>query len=353
MKKRIAMLLAVVMMAGTLAACGSQGQGSDQGSENSSVKEAGSDNSSDKEEITLAWADASNDATMQSIHTAIEDVLVPMYEEKYGVKINTVFADSQGDVGQQITDVENFVAQGADVISCRPVDTDGSAAAFDYATSAGVPIISTWWEVNTDNKAGTLIVVDNEYIGQLMAEWLINYAEENDTTLKVGVLAGKANAPDTNVRAIAFEEAIIEKYGDLSTGKVQEIVMDYGEQDTNTSLTIMEDWMQVYDDMNCVFATNDDSAYGAIQVLKQMQKIDDFVVIGVNGNTYLNLVGEGELDMTVIIDATAAVSAEMDAMCQIALGGEFPDTGDLLSEFITVCDSTNFEECWEKYGTDE
>ncbi len=191
-KKVMAILLTATMTIG-LAACGSSSSGdtTDDTADTSVTAEtetetAESEDSSDKTEITLAFADASNDETMQAVHTAIEEVWVPYYEEEYGITINTLFADSGGDVGQQISDVENFVAQQVDAISIRPVDTDGIATAFNTAADAGIPALSTWWEANTENSIGTLIVVDNTYIGQLMGQWLIDYAEENDVTLKVG-----------------------------------------------------------------------------------------------------------------------------------------------------------------------
>ena len=349
MKKKVFATLLAISMIGTLAACGNTNNDAAK-TDGGSAKTESSSSGEEKKEITLAWADASNDETMQAVHAAIENVLVPKYEEDYGIKINTLFADSGGDVGQQISDVENFVAQNVDAISIRPVDLDGSVPAYTYATEAGIPVLSTWWKANTEDMVGTLVVVDNTYIGEQMGEWLINYAEENDTTLKVGVLMGTQTNAESNKRSEAFEAKIKEEYGDTTSGKVQIVVSDYGNQDTETSMSLVEDWMQSYPDLNCIFGTNDDSAYGAIQVIKGLGKMDDFTVIGVNGNTYLSLVGDGELDMTVIIDSAAAVNKEMEVLVKAALGEELPDLDAAKADYLKICDSTNFDECWEQYG---
>ncbi len=152
------------------------------------------------------------------------------------------------------------------------------------------------------------------------------------------------------MRSEAFMELVEETYGDLTSGKVQVLVSDYGGLDTDTSMQLMEDWSQTYTDMNCVFASNDDSAYGAIQVIKSLGKMDDFTVVGCNGNTYLSLVGDGEIDMTVIIDSAAAVGTEMDVLIRAALGMDLPDLNAAKDDYLKVCDSSNFDELWEEYG---
>ncbi len=214
--------------------------------------------------------------------------------------------------------------------------------------------MAAWWEINTDAVIGTLIVVDNTYCGQLMGNWLIDYAETNDVQLNVGVLYGKQAVPESNKRAIAFTELLEEKYGDTTSGQVRIVCWDYGEQSTDTAMTLIEDWMQQYgDELNCIFACMDDMAYGAIQVFNSLGVRDDFVVIGCNGNTYLYLVGEeGGLDMTVLLDNLASIGTELDCLICAALGldDQMPDLDQPNTDCMIVADESNFEEIWAEYG---
>src|SRR5688572_7091083 len=49
--------------------------------------------------------------------------------------------DAQNDVGRQLSQIQNFIAQGVDAIIVNPVDTDATPAMTRLAAEAGIPII--------------------------------------------------------------------------------------------------------------------------------------------------------------------------------------------------------------------
>ncbi len=358
MKKLIALLLALVLVFSFAACASSNGDDKDAEDKKDATDDVIDDKSNTDGEptpVTIGFSLSSNDETMQQFKSDIENKWKAQKEEQYNVTLEILWADASGDVAQQISDVENFVAQGADVISIRMCDMDGSAPAAEYAASQGVPVLAAWWDINTDATIGTLKVVDNTYCGELMANWLIDYAEKNNVDLKVGVLYGKQAVPESNKRAIRFEEILTEKYGDTTSGQVSIVVKDYGEQSTDTAMTLVENWMQQYgDELNCIFACMDDMAYGAIQVLNSLGVRDKFVVIGCNGNKYLYLVGEDDgFDMTIKLDNLASIGMELDVLICAALGldDQMPNLDSANTDGMIVVDKDNFEEMWAKYGT--
>ena len=49
--------------------------------------------------------------------------------------------DAQNDVGKQLNQIQNFVAQGVQAIIVNPVDTDATPAMTKLATAAGIPLV--------------------------------------------------------------------------------------------------------------------------------------------------------------------------------------------------------------------
>src|SRR5208283_607744 len=64
-----------------------------------------------------------------------------------GVKL--IVADAQRDAARQVQQVENFIAQGVDVIILNPCEVDGSSPAVDRARAAGIPVVN----VNSETRA--------------------------------------------------------------------------------------------------------------------------------------------------------------------------------------------------------
>ena len=129
MKKRcLAGMLAVMMVFGLLAGCGSSGTEEKTGGEETEKEE------SDKEQVTVActWQDLANEYIMQ-----LAEVAESYCEEK---GYNYVSADGQGDADNQVSQVENFITQGVDAIVLNPYDKDGCIPCAQKAAEAGIPI---------------------------------------------------------------------------------------------------------------------------------------------------------------------------------------------------------------------
>jgi ABC-type sugar transport system substrate-binding protein len=55
--------------------------------------------------------------------------------------VNLQVEDAQNDVSKQLSQIQNFAAQGVDAIIVNPVDTDATAAMTKIATAAGIPLV--------------------------------------------------------------------------------------------------------------------------------------------------------------------------------------------------------------------
>ena len=62
-------------------------------------------------------------------------------EDQEGRVSNVITTDAQGDLAKQITDIQDLVNQGVDVILLAPREADGLDEGLDTARDAGIPVL--------------------------------------------------------------------------------------------------------------------------------------------------------------------------------------------------------------------
>jgi ABC-type sugar transport system substrate-binding protein len=116
--------------------------------------------------------------------------------------------DGKGDPATEVANIQNFIAEGVDLILLTPM-SDGTIPAIIQANEAGVPVI----EVN--NKAGfgsdqaevvTYVGADDVEFGRLQAELLKQTF--GDGPLKIGYVMGIPGTSPQILRAQGFKEVL-------------------------------------------------------------------------------------------------------------------------------------------------
>ncbi len=175
--------------------------------------------------------------------------------------VELIFSDAQQKQENQIKAIRTFIAQQVDVIGVSPLVETGWESVFEEAKAAGIPIILV------DRRADVSEDLYTTYIGS-------DFVEEgrNAARIMVELLDGKGNIVElvgtvgsapANDRYIGFREIIIDypeikiiasKSGDFTRAKGEEI---------------MEEFLLEYgDQIDALYAHNDDMAIGAIRVIE-------------------------------------------------------------------------------------
>lgn len=250
------------------------------------------------------------------------------FAEAEGMKV--LIADAAGDASAQNGQVDNFILQGVDVVTAITIDLDASIPAVNAAENAGLPFISYLTNVRDNGGYDGYIYIgsENYEAGLLQGQYLAEALPENAQILyqtgspndsqysarKQGLLDGLAERPDVTIVA------------EVAT-------MNQKDQ----GITVMEDWMQVYEKIDCVVAQNDDSILGAIEAMKAAGRLEGVITVGLDGSDdALASIEAGELTMSVLQDAKGQAQAAVAIFKQLRDGADPASIEDANVPFQTI-----------------
>ncbi|MFD2131423.1 substrate-binding domain-containing protein [Pseudogracilibacillus auburnensis] len=278
MKKLLGILALVLVF--TLVAC--SGEKANQSTENSDSDDTEKASNTEDMKIGLAVNTLNN-----PFFVDLKDGAEATAEEQ-GIEL--VVTDSQGDPGKQMSDVENLLQQGVDLLILNPVDSDAAGQAALLANDQGVPVIT----------------VDRQ-------------ASEGDIVTHVGFNALKSGgiAAAYLEEALGGEGKVVEIQGILGTNVGQDRSSGFNDHmenvegieiiasqsanfDRGEALSVMEDILQANKEIDAVYAANDEMVMGALSAIESAGRLDEIVIIGTDAiDPAIEAIREGRLDATI------------------------------------------------------
>lgn len=208
-----------------------------------------------------------------------------------------VYTNARGATAQQVSDLEDIIAQRVDAIFLAPREAKGFEGPLKAAKDAGIPVFLIDREIE-GGKAGEDYVtfIGSNFIeeGKRAGEWLAK-----QTNGKAGIieLLGSSGASVANDRHQGFEDAI-KAHPDMKI-----IAAQTGNFTRAEGQKVMESLIQAHGKaITAVYTHNDEMALGAIQALKaaNMNPGKDVLVVSVDGQkSALEAIIRGEMNATV------------------------------------------------------
>lgn len=256
--------------------------------------------------------------------------------EAEGATIDIVAADNKVDT--QLSQVENFIAQGVDAILVVAVDTSAAGPMTAAAQEAGIPLIY----VNrkpADLPSGVPYVGSQSLVsGTLEMEQLAKLAGgKGNVVIMQGELTNEAALDRTK----GCEDVVAQNPG------MKVVETDTANWDRAQGQALMENWLQAGVDFNIVCANNDEMALGAILALKAAGKTlgDGGVLVGGVDATAdaLASLKAGELATTVFQDAGGQGGGGVAAAIKLINGETVEDYVDVPYQLVTLDNMADFE----------
>lgn len=293
--KRISIIILVLFMI-FLTACSMESPFVTEKSENGKIK------------VGLSVSTLSN-----PFFVSLRDVIVEEAEAK-GMEI--IVVNSQDDPATEISNIEDLIQQGVDVLIINPTDSSAVSSAVQSANSANIPVITIDRSAE-QGEVETLITSDNVAGGEMAAEFIYDQLGEG---AKVAELEGVSGASATRERGEGFHR--------IADEKLDVVASQPADFDRIKGLTVMENTLQGHSDIEAVFAHNDEMALGAVEAIQAAGK--NIIVVGFDGI-------EDAIDAVEAGDLTATIAQRPDLMGKEAIkAAEKILNGEELEDIIKV-----------------
>jgi ABC-type sugar transport system substrate-binding protein len=186
--------------------------------------------------------------------------------------------NANSEFNKQISDVEQMIDSGVQVLVIAPLNSDGWDSVFAKASAKHIPIITIDRKINASPCKDYLT-----FIGSDFAEQGKRAADEMAKALgnkgKVAILLGAPGNNVTTLRTSGFKDEIAKVAPDVKI--VFEQTGNFAREDGQK---VTEQLLQSNPDINGIYGENDEMALGAVTALKGAgKKAGDVKVVSVDG----------------------------------------------------------------------
>ena len=241
--------------------------------------------------------------------------------EDLGVNVIVAAPATDDSIEEQVSIMETYIAQGVDGFVISPSDSNGIQPAVDSANAAGIPVVA----VGTASNTGCFLRTGVDYY-ETGYETMKNLCEAAGGKGGVIILEGPSGAQNAVERLAGAMDALAE-YPEMELIASQTANFKRAE-----AITVMENLIQgdgVLDNLKVVYGANDESALGAIQVLKSANVPlgeGGVLVGGADGNAdAATAIANGELYVTYNTDPYGSTYLGYVYLVQYLNDGTLPE----------------------------
>jgi len=255
MKKLIALLLTCSLTFGVISGCSSSPkQSSSAGDSSTSSTQSGSSepNTSKTYKVGFSNVWVGNTWGVQCVNE-LEAFLknCDQVSEYY-------IYNADNDVNKQISDIEDLIAKGVDMLILQPISAESVASVVEEAYAAGIVVVDCTSPLAdvTDQYSVSVVAKDYDF-GYVGAKWL---CEELNGEGNIICLDGMAGLSSAVLRMEGAQAAFAEYPG------IHVLASEYANWDYATAKPVVENLMAAYDDIDGVWSSGGDMTRAAVEV---------------------------------------------------------------------------------------
>lgn len=266
--------------------------------------------------------------SLSAFDTFLTIVRGGMAKEAESQRVKIQFEDANNDVGRQVSQVENFIAQRVSAIVVNPVDTAATKRISAAARKAGIPLVYVNRKPDEKMGNGTVFVGSDSLVaGRLQMEELARRLNgKGNVAIMVGALSSDAAIDRTKgVKEVA------KKFPGIKI--VEEQVADF---DRKKGIDLMAKWLSAGVKIDAIAANNDEMALGALIAMKQAKVSPKTVLVaGVDATPdALSSMKSNELALTVFQDAKGQGTGAVQAAMKMVKKEKLPDMNMIPYELV-------------------
>jgi inositol transport system substrate-binding protein len=248
------------------------------------------------------------------------------------------FEDAQNDIGRQLNQIQNFIAQKVDAIIVNPVDTDATPRITRLVTRAGIPLVYVN-RMPADKQLPakvSFVGSDERQAGTLqMAEVCRLLRGKGDIVILMGEL--------TNQSARQRTQDVYEVIARPECHGIRVLDKQTANWKRTEATDLMTNWLSAGLTPQAVVANDDEMAIGAIQSLKQAKRLGSTIVAGIDATPDgLAAMKAGQLAATVFQNAEAQGAGAVDTALKLASGESVPSFVWVPFELVTPANLASY-----------
>ena len=237
------------------------------------------------------------------------------FTEKYADLVEEYYVTAaMWDPTKQISDVEDLLAKGIDLLVIDPVSEAAVVGAVENAMDAGIPVILASTRVQTD-KYVSWVTTNNVRTGYVAAEWL---AEQMGGKGKVAITMG---APGSSYAAewLGGTRMALANYPDI-----EEVGLAYCFWSPVEAKKAWEGFLQTAPDINGIIPGGGLMGIGAVQAFVDAGKPVPPVGGGDDGNGWLRIAKENDVEFIGVKSGSPMASVVADIAVKVLKGEPVP-----------------------------
>lgn len=232
-------------------------------------------------------------------------------------------AGGYGRPDQQVSDMQNLLAQQVKAILIDPADDTSFVGVLAEAKEAGVPVIAAGAPLT---GAGGSVSASHCDLGKAMAEGAKQLLPQGGT---LAALTGPAGGFWATERWRCFKEA-------LAGGNIEIVAEQASEPDAAVGLSIATDLLQRFPEVSMLYGADDTVGVGAARAVQAENACGKIKVLtAVLGETTEELMRAGCVDY-VVAQQVVAIGRGAIAMADELVKGQTPATKDVVVPAIAV-----------------
>jgi ribose transport system substrate-binding protein len=208
---------------------------------------------------------------------ATETASIEEQAKSLGVKL--IERNANADVNAQNSQIEDMIAQGAQVLIVAPENSAGLGPALAEAKAKKIPVLTIDRTVTGTACSDFIAFIGSNFYGQAQIA-ADDLAQATGSTAKVAILSGTPGNNVSTDRTDGFTAELKAKYPNMTV-----VASQTANFDQTDGQKVMEQLLQAHPDINAVYAENDEMALGAIQAITAAGKTPgkDVKIVSIDG----------------------------------------------------------------------
>jgi len=258
-------------------------------------------------------------------------VRASMKDRAQQLNVTVQFEDAENDIGRQLNQIQNFIAQHVDAIVVNPVDTDATPRMTQLVVAAGIPLVYVN-RMPADKQLParvSFVGSDETQSGTLEMTEVCRLLRGKGGIV---VLMGELMNQSARQRTRDIENVIARP----ACRDIHVLDRQAANWKRTEAADLVTNWLSAGLRPAAVVANDDEMAIGAIQALKQARLLSSTIVAGIDATPdALAEMKAGELTLTVFQNAPAQGRGAIDTALKLVRGEAAPSFVWVPFELVT------------------